>query len=246
VRSKIPVRAAPLERYLKARGSQPPRTWISGLAQRLRAAGSSDVVDAAETWLRDEVRYLLSDPKEADKLGDYFAAWLRAVHRKIYDDIDRSDPEEMRRRAWMPSEARPQSKKHRHNLKDISIPSVEDAFKEFAAFDPESRASSRRERVLAQIAVDAFQLRMVDVAMALSVADAVLSAPAGDRIAVMLYAGEDHAKSVAQFWRKFGFDSAGLAKGGVVGKSDWDEDEPRSLVFPAYLQDIRRLFPVPE
>lgn len=48
---------------------------------------------------------------------------------------------------------------------------------------------------------------------------------------------EDHAKSVAQFWRKFGFDSAGLAKGGVVGKSDWDEDEPRSLVFPAYLQD---------
>jgi len=240
VQSKVPVRAAPLERYLKAKGSEPPRTWVSGLAARLRAAGCAKLVGATQAWFRERVAYLLDDPKEADTEGDYFAAWLRACHRDVWDDIDRSDPEELRRRQWVPSVAHPKSKKHRHALKDITIPGLDEAFRELAAFDPGARASTKRERVLAKIVVDGFQLRLVDVAAVLSVADAVLSAPEGARVAVVLYAGEDHTKSVAEFWRGQGFSSVGR-----VGKSDWEDDEPRALGFPGYLQDLRTLFPVP-
>jgi len=35
-RPRIPVKVAPLDRCLKSRGSNPPRTWVSGLAARLK------------------------------------------------------------------------------------------------------------------------------------------------------------------------------------------------------------------
>jgi len=244
VRSKIPVRTAPLDRYLKARGSDPPRTWTSALAARLREGGCADLVADAERWIRESVTCLLVDPKEADTEGDYFAAWLRACHRDIWDDIDRSDPQEIRRREWMPSVSHPKSKKHRHRLKDITIPGLDEAFRELAAFDPASRVSTYRERVLAKIIVDAFQVRLVDLAMIFAVAEAVLDAPPSLPVVVVLYAGEDHTKSVAEFWRAHGLSSEGLPKGGRVGKSDWEDDEPRSLTFPPYLQDVRRMFPL--
>lgn len=240
----VPVRAAPLDRYLKAKGFDPPRTWVSGLAQRLRSAGAGEVVDAAMAWFRDQVEYLLSDPKGADSEGDYFVAWLRACHRTIYDDIDRSDPVELCRLNWAPSDSHPKSKKHRHNLKEIQIPDVEQAFAELARFDPKKRVSTSRERVLANILIDCFQLRMVDLAAALRVADAVLASAPGSRVVVVFYAGGDHTNSVADFWRARGFGHGGLPQKGYVGKEDWDEDEPRGLDLPAYLHDFTKLFPV--
>jgi len=146
----------------------------------------------------------------------------------------------------VPSKSHPKSKKHRHNLKDIEIPGLQDAFKEFAKFDPSTRASTRRERVLAQIIIDAFQLRLVDLAMTLAVADAAAAAPPGMPVVVVLYAGEDHTRSCADFWRDQGFSSKGLAGKGIVGKRDWEDDEPRGLSFPAYLQDVRTLFVSPQ
>jgi len=241
----IPVKAAPLDMYLKSKGSDPPRLWVSDLAHRLRKADAGFIVDAAQKWWRGAVQHLLADPKGAEVDGDYFIAWLREVHRKIYDDIDRSDPEELLSMDWAPSEAHPNSKKHRHHLKPIGIPGVEDAFKELAKFDPSKRSSSKRERVLAKIMVDIYQLRLVDLAAVLRVADVIASAPQDKPLVVILYTGSDHTKCVVEFWRSQGFSPKGLAQKGYVGKDDWDDDEPRALTLPPYLHELNRLFPLP-
>ena len=76
-------------------------------------------------------------------------AWLRACHGKIFSDIDTHDPVKLRRKQFAPSKSKPK----RYNLslggnlsdssrpsvldqcesprRDINIPSVEEAFKEF-------------------------------------------------------------------------------------------------------------------
>mmetsp|Transcript_26812 Transcript_26812/g.58923 ORF Transcript_26812/g.58923 Transcript_26812/m.58923 type:complete len:83 (-) Transcript_26812:88-336(-) len=82
--------------------------------------------------------------------------------------------------------------------------------------------------------------------MVLKVADVAASAPAGAQVVVMVYAGEDHTRTVADFWNKQGFSNRGLPECGVVGKRDWEDDEPRGLSFPPYLQDVKQLFPVPK
>eukprot|EP00913_Durusdinium_trenchii_P018126 g17031.t1 len=134
----VPVRRAPLERYLKAKGSQPPRTWISGLAEQLRSKGAVDFVQRAEEmagdWYFRSVDELLADPKAADADGDYFIAWLRECHREVYADVDRTQ-------------------------------------------GGQSGPSSRRQRVLAKMIIDSFQLRSVDLAAVLTMADCILEAP---------------------------------------------------------------------
>lgn len=242
----IPVAAAPLDMYLKARGSLPPRTWVSGIAQRLRDAGASAIVDAAREWYRGAVEKFLQDTKGADTEGDYFAAYLRECHRKIYDDIDHSTPEELRDAFWVPSRAAPRDRARRHRLGDIRIPDGAAAFCELAAFDAATgQPATRRQRVLAKILVDIFQLRLVDLAAILRVADAVVAAPEGQRVVVILYAGADHASSVVEFWRARGFSHWGLPAGGMVGKERWSEGETRALELPGYLRQVDELFPVP-
>jgi len=241
----VPVPAAPVDRYLKARGSIPPRTWVSGLAEKLVACGGDAVVKAAQSWFRTSVMQLLGDPKEWDLEGDYFVHWLRECHREIYDDIDTSDPEELRSLHWAQSEEHPKSRKHRYNLREIRIPGIEDAFKELAAFKPEARASSRRERVLAKFLVDGFQLRLVDLAAILRVASVVAASPPESRVVVVFYAGVDHAKSLNEFWRSQGFGHKGLPQEGLVGKDDLEDDDPRAWTLPSCLHNLCELFPVP-
>ncbi|CAE7941977.1 unnamed protein product, partial [Symbiodinium sp. KB8] len=235
----IPVRSAPLERYLKATSTNPPRTWISGLAESLRQRGAAELVQAAQDWYLSAVSHLLEDPKSADDDGDYFLAWLRECCREVYDDVDRNDPKELR---TMKKVRSVKNKTKRHNLADIRIPSMEEAFRELAEFEPQS-GSSRRQRVLAKIVIDAFQLRLVDLAAILRVADCVLSAREDEEVVVVLYAGGAHAHCVEEFWRAQSFTSDDLPKRGLVGKDDWDDDEPRGLVLPKYLHDFDLLFP---
>jgi len=242
----IPVRAAPVGCFLKARGSEPPRTWVSGLAARLAAsgaAGAEAVVAAARTAFGREVALLLADPKTADREGDYFEAWLREVHPEIYEDIDTHDPAVVVAAEWMPSEEHPKSKKHRHYLRDIRIPDFKSAFAELLRSDLGARVSTRRERVLAKILVDAFMLRLVDLAAVLKMADAILNAPAGKPVVLVAFLGGDHANLVADFWLSQGFSSKGLPAKGIVGKDDWEEDEPRGLEFPSCLLSLGELFP---
>ncbi|CAE7040516.1 unnamed protein product [Symbiodinium sp. CCMP2592] len=206
----IPVRAAPVEQYLKATSTNPPRTWISGLAESLRQRGAAELVQAAQDWYLAAVSHLLADPKSADDDGDYFLAWLRECCREVYDDVDRNDPKELR---TMKKVRSVKNKSKRHNLGDIHIPSMEEAFRELAEFEPQS-GSSRRQRVLAKIVIDAFQLRLVDLAAILRVADCVLSAKEDEEVVVVLYAGGAHAHCVEEFWRAQSFTSDDLPKRG--------------------------------
>jgi hypothetical protein len=244
-RKPIPIRDAPVDRYLKARGFDVPRTWVSGLAEKLRLSGKEDFVNTVRDWYWNAVNPMLADPKNVDTTGDYFAAYLQAAHKDMYEDMhDTSDPTKLRRCTWAPSKKNPKSKELRHNLKDIRIPSLEETFSELKRRSCD-QVSTRRERVLGQIFVDVFQLRLVDLAMVLKIANAVASAPEDKPIAIVLYAGSDHTNSITKFWKSMGFSAAGLSKKGVVGKSAYKPDEPKTLTFPSYLHDLSKLFPIP-
>eukprot|EP00930_Biecheleria_cincta_P003731 TRINITY_DN104657_c0_g1_i1.p1 TRINITY_DN104657_c0_g1~~TRINITY_DN104657_c0_g1_i1.p1 ORF type:complete len:878 (+),score=162.68 TRINITY_DN104657_c0_g1_i1:119-2635(+) len=243
-RQTVPVRAAPMDRYLKARGFEgAPRTWVAGIAERLRDAGLGHLVEAARSWYLATVDQMLRDPKNADTEGDNFVAWLRACHREIFDDIDTYDPMKLRRQRFAQSKAHPRSKEHRYNMKEIGIPGIEQAFEEFKS---ESGASSSRQQVLSKILVDAFQLRSVDLAMVLKSAEVAVRAPRGSRVVIVHYAGLDHTRSAVKFWRSQGFSHEGLRNRGVVGKlTEYKDTEPRALAFPTYLRELDKLFPVP-
>ncbi|CAK0882175.1 unnamed protein product [Prorocentrum cordatum] len=188
------------------------------------------------------VDQLLEDPKEGDTEGDYFDAWLRECHREIHDDVDTSDPAELRSAKWVESE----SSSRRYDLGAIRIPDYESAFQELRAFDFRSRSSTRRERVLAKILVDAFQLRLVDAAAILTIGNIVAQSEEGARVVVVLYAGAAHSRCVVEFFRSQGLGHQGLPKKGYVGQEEWEDDEPRGLELPSYLHDFSELFPVPK
>lgn len=248
-RPQIPVKAAPVDCYLKARGVEgPPRTWVSGVAAQLASHGdeAASIVMATRAAYTRAVEHLLSDPKNADKDGDYFEAWLREVYPTIFEDIETDDPAKLRVMDWAPSLEHPKSKKHRHDLKSIKIPGFKSAFEELRAIDLSSRVTNRRERALAKILVDGFQLRLVDVAAILRMALAVAKAPPGENVVVVLFAGLDHSNLVADFWRSHGFGAKGLPKKGVVGKEDFEEGEPRALALPPCLHKLADLFPLPK
>jgi hypothetical protein len=239
----VPLKAAPVDRYLKARGSFPPRTWVSGLGAQVREGGLGDLVDAAQSWMTRSVLQLLTE--KGDETGDYFVQWLREAHREIWNQVDRSDPSKLRNAKIVASEKYPFSKKpeHKFNLEDICIPDIEAAFAEIAQFDTEAgRASTRRQRVLAKFVIDAFQLRLVDLSAILKMAHIATTTPEGGKCVIVFYAGSDHTKNVRTFFEEHGFSSAGLPAKGVVGKGKWKGDESRGLKMPAYLQDFRRLF----
>jgi hypothetical protein len=241
-RKPIPIRAAPVDRYVKARGFDTPRTWVSGIAEQLRQAGQQSFVNKVKSWYWNSVNKLLADPKNADKTGDNFVAYLRAAHQEIFRDIkDSSETQKLRRSCWAKSKS---DKRHRYDVKSMKIPSLEEAFEEFNGSKPSTPAASRREAVLGRIFVDAFQLRLVDLGMVLKTASAISSAPADENVVVVLYAGADHTNNIAKFWRSFGFSPAGLPNKGVVGKDDPESDEPKCLAFPSYLHDLNKLFPI--
>lgn len=235
----VPIKAAPLDVYLKARGSQPPRTWVSGLVQQLERSGAHEIVKAARAWYLDSAKQLLAHAK-GDGSGDYFVAFLRQAHRDIYDDIDVRDPEELTKKTWVSSKSHPNSKKHRHNLQNIRIPNFKQAFSELLGLDSKAGCATRRQRVLSKILVDAFQLRLVDLAAILKVASITASAASDERLVFVLYAGADHTANIVKFWTSHGFSF----HGDVVGKDDWDEDESRCLNLPTHLHNFDELFPV--
>ena len=241
----VPVKAAPLTQFLKARGSSPARTWASGQAELLHCCAGTDgaaFVDAVRSWYLTATDRLLADPKDADIEGDFFLAWLRECHREIYDDIDTTDPAELRRLRWAASET---NRRRRHELRNIRIPAIEHAFAELQNFDPELRTTTRRERVLAKIAIDAYQIRLVGMAAILATANVVAAAGTDERVVVVLYLGGDHSSSIIEFWREQGFCHTGLQNKGLVGKANWDDHEPREMRLPSYLHDFTELFPVP-
>jgi len=242
-----PVKAAPLDRYLKARGSNPPRTWVSGLSNRLADKGGKEWVEALQVWYRKCVVKILSDPKRLDKSGDYFAAYLRESHPDIYKQIDPSDPEELRKMTYAATLDKPDVTKKRHYLGNIEVPKLEKSLQELASLNTgEVITSSKRQRVLAKIIVDAFQLRLVDVATILKVALIAASAPIGSKLAIVFYGGADHTSNLAKFFKEQGFSHEGLSRDGLVHCKNREPGESCGLKLPAYLHDFEQLFPVPD
>ncbi|KAK3261655.1 hypothetical protein CYMTET_29450 [Cymbomonas tetramitiformis] len=242
----VPVKGAPLGGCLKAQGSMPPQTFASALGTKVRARGGGDLVDAAQAWYLSSVQKLLEDFRRNDSEGDYFLAWLRASHRDIYEDIDTSDPAEVAGAKWAPS--RSSQFKH-HNLRAMRMPSAREAFQALTQLDPTRSTYSAEQRTLAAIIVDAFQTRLVGLCAIVAAASAITKTQAGGQVVVVVYAGAEHARKIADFWRTTqGFTSHGLVRRGMVGKAwntDFDEGEPRGLSLPAYLEDLRTLFPLP-
>lgn len=245
VRRLVPVPAAPVDRYLKAMGSNPPRTWISAMAQRLEQGGAKDLVAAARNWYMGKVETLLRDPKYGDEEGEYFLAFLRECHREIYNDIDTSRPETVLWRLRVQSLQHPTDRSKFHDLGQISMPDFETAAAEIMDFDPSSgEPASRRQRVMAKIIIDAFQRRLVGLSAILQIVERVLSLPEGSQAVVILCAGGDHTHSVEQFFRSQGFSSKELPARGRLGKDRWLDSESRALVLPSYLHDFREMFSV--
>jgi len=241
----LPVKVAPLDKYLKARGSNPPRTWVSGLATKVRGEeGGEQFVEALQSWYRKSVMRLLSNPKDGDRTGDYFAAFLREAHPEIYTQIDPWDPSALRQTNYIRSLDLPGFKRG-HYIGHIRNPSLAEALKELGESEGKDTVTttSKRQRVCAKIIVDAFQLRLVDTAAILKVASIAASAPVGSKLAVVFYGGSDHTSSLGTFFKAQGFSHKGLPKdgrveGGKLGK-------PCGMKLPAYLHDFNLLFPVP-
>ncbi|CAD7952608.1 unnamed protein product [Amoebophrya sp. A25] len=181
----VSTNQAPLHCCLKGKGSNPPRTFISQLANRLvdvqsspsqediettRSAGESmaffeeqlkeakrrvrEIEDGhcitaeVRQWYREAVQALLNeDVKAADTGGDYFSAFLRAVHPEIYDDIDHGDSLQLVSASKVPSlragclaaktaPKKGQSAKKKngnvpplfYNLKKVTMPNAKESF----------------------------------------------------------------------------------------------------------------------
>jgi len=240
------LKAAPIDRYLKARGSQPPRTWVSGLAATLRAAGGEQFLEGVQSWYRKCVMKLLANPKHVDRSGDYFNAWLRETRPDIYKEIDPCDASALRRANYVPSLDIPNRKKRGHYIGNIQVPSLDQALAELRQFKSEDRvATTKRQRVMAKIIVDVMQLRLVDVAAILKVATIAASSPVGSRHAIVFYGGADHTSSLITFFKSQGFSHKGLSREGLVDGRARKSSESCGLKLPAYLHDFELLFPVP-
>lgn len=241
----VPVKFAPIDKYLKARGSNPPRTWVSGLAATVRAGGGEEVVNSVQSWYKRSVSKLLANPKDGDSSGDYFISHLREAYPEIYKQIDPSDPEEVRKATYVQGLDQPGFKR-RHHVGKIRNPSLTQALAELRQFNSaDLAATSKRQRVLAKIIVDAFHLRLVDVAAILKVAAIAASAPVGSRLVIVFYGGSDHTKSLSTFFKSQGFSSEGLPSGGMVDGRSRQPGESSGLKYPAFLHDFELLFPVP-
>jgi len=187
-----------------------------------------------------------ADPKgndDQDFGGEWFLAWLRQVHREVYDDIDRSDPSKILQRQWMASESR-EGRKRRHQVGDVKIPTCQAAFTEILEGFKHDEAPTRRMSVLAQIFIDVWMLRLVDYAAVLKALD-VVACSSSARVVVVCYFGSAHARAVEHCFRFLGLTPRGLSAEGLVGKPDHEDDECRALDLPSYLRNLRELFPVP-
>mmetsp|Transcript_12093 Transcript_12093/g.26469 ORF Transcript_12093/g.26469 Transcript_12093/m.26469 type:complete len:269 (-) Transcript_12093:273-1079(-) len=174
-----------LRREKAPRGTNPLHTWTLALQSRLLESAkdhpdAKELVQEVRTWYRWPVQYLLQDPKNADKTGDYFAAYLQAAYRDIYHDMDRSNPEVLQRREHMPSLSKGKKKKHR--VGDISIPGVAEAFDKWKRLNLETQPSTAKDRVLSQVIVDAYQTSMVDISTVLSPSPAALPKPSHQKL----------------------------------------------------------------
>ena len=79
----------PIKCFLKARGSQPVRTWSSEIFASLAECDCPELRNMAiraRQWAVDDITQQCDDPKQSDDEvggGDWFLAYLRQCHREM-------------------------------------------------------------------------------------------------------------------------------------------------------------------
>jgi hypothetical protein len=221
--------------FLSAQESSPPRTWSSNLFAKLCDQGDNDskrIATIAKHWTLQKIQQFSLDPKGADDLdcgGEWFEAYLYAVHKDIYDDIDTSDSTELLKKNKMKSI----TCGRKYNIGELKIPSCLDGFDDILeCFQDPSPIITSRVEVMAKILIDIWMSCLVDFSTVLKIAD-VISQTKKDKVMIVCYMGSAHTKAVADFYvRHLGFE-----KKAFLGKVDWEEDERRSLLLPKSLWD---------
>jgi len=254
----VPLSFFPFVFHLVAKGSTPPRTWSSQLFANLCDCDKSQsdsrrshpnsrhgVALAMRKWILDSINHLMADPKESDDAecgGEYFAAYLRAVHRDIYDDIDTSDEAVLLQKKYTKSLSGGRLKKH--NIGKIKIPSCEEAFPEIVArygeretLPPTENVVTPRVEVLAKILIDIWISHLFDFSLLLKIAN-ICANETKENIVVVCYVGSAHAKAASEFFCK----RLGFQRKAMVGKFDWEEDELQTLDLPSNLWNFSELF----
>ena len=237
----------PFAFHLVAKGSSPPRTWSSQLFAKLHDADESRrrVALVMKEWIIDSIHRNMEDPKASDDKecgGEWFAAYLRAAHREISDDIDNSDSAVLLQKNYMKSISGGKMKKH--NIGKIRIPSAREAFEEICTrfceagkLPPTENVVSPRVEVLAKILIDIWVSNLFDFSLLLKIAS-ICANENSDNVVVVCYVGSAHARAASDFFcEKLGFQRKVL-----VGKFTWEDDEIQTLDLPSKLWNLNELF----
>jgi len=234
--------------HLKAKGSEPSRTWSSQLHNNLYASKDplqKEFAESVTTWIIRGIKYLAEDPKlhdDAECGGEWFEGYLRAAHRDIYDDIDLSDPGELLKRNNMPSE----TGGRKHCIGKIKIPNCDDAFEEIVRRFENSPINATglynpiesRTETLAKIIIDIWMLKLVDFCALLKIGNIVAQEESTDKVIVVSYMGLSHTRTMADFF----CNHSNFQKRGYFGKVAWEDDESRKIQLPSKLWNPSELF----
>jgi len=226
--------------YLFAKNTSPPRTWSSSLFNKLcDDDNAKDTAVAARDWTLQKIRCSSLNPKDADDPecgGEWFEAYLYAVHRDIYDDIDISDATALLKKNKMKS----LNSNRKYNIGRIRIPSCQEGFEEILqAFStgPSNEKITDRSEVLAKILIDIYMSCLVDFSTILKVVD-IASSSSKSKVVIVLYMGTAHTRAVSDFF----LNRMSFRRKAFIGKFDWDDDECRSLRLPGALWNFNDLF----
>ena len=188
----------------------------------------------------------MADPKSSDDRdcgGEWFEAFLRAVHRDVYDDIDTSDSAVLLQKNRMPSLSGGRPAKH--NIGKIKIPSSRDSFDEILArfqeadsLPPTVNVVTPRVEVLAKILIDIWMTNLFDFSLLLKIAN-ICSKETKENVVIVCYIGSAHAKVVSNFF----CGRLGFKRKALVGKYSWEEQESKTLDLPSKLWNFSELFP---
>ena len=247
----------PFAFHLVAKGSSPPRTWSSQLFANLHDADGEGKIDhahpksprgvalAIKSWILDSIHGHMEDPKASDDKecgGEWFAAYLRAAHRDISDDIDNSDAAVLLQKNYMKSISGGRLKKH--NIGKIRIPSARDAFEEIRSrfggresLPPTENVVTPRVEVLAKILIDIWVSNLFDFSLLLKIAS-ICANESSENVAIVCYVGSAHARAASDFF----CNNLGFKKKELVGKFTWEEDELQTLDLPSKLWNFSELF----
>jgi len=247
----------PFAFHLVAKGSSPPRTWSSQLFTNLHDADGEGEIDhanpnsrrgvalAIKSWILDSIHRHMEDPKASDDKecgGEWFAAYLRAAHRDISDDIDNSDAAVLLQKNYMKSISGGRLKNH--NIGKIRIPSARDAFEEIRArfsgresLPPPENVVTPRVEVLSKILIDIWVSNLFDFSLLLKIAS-ICAIESSENVVIVCYVGAAHARAASDFFSN----KLGFKKKEQVGKFTWGEDELQTLDLPSKLWNFSELF----